>query len=252
MYKIFEKTQIVGSELIYLPKCPSTNDIAADKSRSNTLKDGAIVITDHQYNGKGQRGNTWESVANENLTFSIFLKPVFLSAVKSFILNIIASLSIVEALNTIDPEKFKIKWPNDIMYGERKLGGILVENILRADVISSAIIGIGLNVNQNIFDPVFCATSLRNIFHREFNKNSILNHIIRQFDINYLILRTQDEANLKQKYLHHMYWLYQKHTFRSFETFEGIIEGIDEFGRLKVKTDDRIQIFNLKEITYLK
>ena len=255
MYKIFEKTQIVGTDLIYLTKCRSTNDIAADKITTNTLKEGAVIVTDHQYEGKGQMGNTWESEPFQNLTFSIYLTPTFLSAAKNFLLNIIASVSLVEILNDVGHEKFTIKWPNDILYGDRKIGGILVENILRAETITSAIIGIGLNVNQITFDTGYSATSLRNIFQKEFNKNSILNQIIKHLDTNYLILKTQDSDNLIRCYLNHLYWLNQRHTFRSYrsqETFEGVIDGIDKFGRLVVKTNDGVQIFNNKEIIYLK
>ena len=255
MYKIFEETQFVGKRVIYLPKCRSTNDIAAEKLRRGDLEAGDIVITDHQYTGRGQRGNSWDSNATENLTFSVVLKPLFIPPSENFYLNIMTSVSIIEVLKNMAPKGFRIKWPNDIMYEDQKLGGILIENNIQSGRIRNSIIGIGLNVNQTKFDPAIRASSLKLIFNTTFDLNTIFNRIIHQFENKYLLLKSRKFDELKGRYLTNLYWLNEEHLFLSSissEKFHGVIKGIDESGQLRVEFKGSTGVFNFKEIIYLK
>ena len=255
MYKIFEETQFIGRQVIFLPKCRSTNDIASEKLRSGELEAGDIVISDHQYAGRGQRGNSWESKPGKNLTFSIVLKPSFIHPAQNFYLNIITSLAIFEVLVKMNSESFTIKWPNDIMYKDQKLGGILIENIIQSTSIKNTVIGIGLNVNQSSFNNSVRATSLKSIFNQSFKLNALLNKIIQQFEIEYLLLKSRHLKELRSRYLSHLYWRNEIHTFTSFKwpgKFQGVIRGIDGSGRLRIEYRKEIRVFNLNEIAYLK
>ncbi len=252
MYKIFEEIQFIGKQLIFLPKCRSTNDMAADMLKKGVLKEGGIVITDHQQAGRGQRGNTWVSSENKNLTFSILLKPHFISPTDSFALNMLVSVAIVNALKGLDRSMFKIKWPNDIMYNGYKVGGILIENTIQVAKIENSIIGIGINVNQNSFDYLFKAASLSNIFKRPFDLNNLLNEIIKQIEEQFSILKSGNYHILRSNYLENLYWLNEKHRFFSMVEFTGMIIGIDPAGRLMVETENGIEKFNFKEIKYLE
>ena len=252
MYKIFEEIQFIGNQLIFLPKCRSTNDMAADMLRKGVLKEGGIVITDHQQAGRGQRGNTWVSNANKNLTFSLLLKPHFINPSDSFFLNILVSVAIINVLKDLDKPSFKIKWPNDIMHNSNKIGGILIENIIQGTQIENSIIGIGINVNQKSFEDQFKATSLGKIFNRSYDLNILLNKIIKQLEEQYILLKSGNKHILKSSYLDNLYWLNEKHTFISSYEFEGIINGIDRMGRLEVKTGKGLEKFNFKEIKYLR
>jgi len=255
LYKIFEETLFVGKQVIFLPKCRSTNDMAAKKLRSGDLEAGDIVITDHQYAGRGQRGNSWDSNATENLTFSVVLKPFFIPPSENFYLNIMTSVTIIEVLKNMIAKGFRIKWPNDIMYEGQKLGGILIENNIQSGRIRNSIIGIGLNVNQTIFNPAIKATSMKLIFDNTFELNTIFNKIIHQFEYEYLRLKSGKGDELKSRYITNLYWLNEEHLFlssKSSEKFQGVIKGIDESGRLRVEFKGITGIFNFKEITYLK
>ena len=252
MYKISGDSQFTDRQVIFLPKCPSTNDIASGMIKNGMLEEGSLVITNEQHAGKGQQGNVWISNAGENLTFSLALKPHFVKPADMFMLNIITSVALVEALRTSTGKIFKIKWPNDIMYGNQKIGGILIENSIQSDKILSAIIGIGININQEKFDGKFQAISLKNISGRTYDLNSVLNQIVHQLDACYARLRSGKWQNLKKNYLEALYWLNESHTFYSREEFIGVITGIDQAGRLLVDGGGRTLKFNFKEITYLK
>jgi BirA family biotin operon repressor/biotin-[acetyl-CoA-carboxylase] ligase len=252
LYKISEEIQFIGKQVIFLPKCRSTNDIAAEMLNKGVLSEGSIIITDHQYAGRGQRGNVWNSEANKNLTFSVVLKPSFILPRDNFYLNIISSLSIIEALQQPGFESFKIKWPNDIFYKNHKIGGILIENNIQSGKIENSIVGIGLNVNQTDFDEIPQATSLNAIFKKTVNINDMLNRIILQFEKTYFKLKDNHLQDLKKRYTTNLYWINEAHTFRSSITFMGEIMGIDDYGRLEVNIDGNKKKFKFKEITYLK
>lgn len=252
MYKIFEETQIIGKEVIFLPKCRSTNDTAVRLIKKGAAKEGTIIITDHQLKGRGQQGNIWISEPEQNLTFSIILKPNFLNPNRNFYLSIFSSLAIQHALQEYSGKTFRIKWPNDIMFGNRKIAGLLIENQIQSDRIDNAIIGIGLNLNQTGFDPELNAISLKQIGKTDYDRNHFLNTLIHHLDITYLQLKNMGGDDLKIRYLSNLFWINEEHSFSSETVFKGRITGIDEYGRLQILSGDRICTFNFKEITYLK
>ena len=123
--------------------------------------EGLVVFSENQTDGKGQRGNSWITERGKNLTFSLFLKPSILISTQ-FVLSKIVSLSIVDFLMEMGVKDVKIKWPNDIYCGDKKIAGILIENTISEGKINNCIVGIGLNVNQVNFDSsIQNATSLK-------------------------------------------------------------------------------------------
>ena len=145
-------------DIIWLESIDSTNEEC--RRRISDIDNLSVVAALSQTSGKGQRGNVWLSEPGRNLTFSIVLKfpakglkaemePML--AYDQFVLSEITSLAIVDLLAEHDIQA-KIKWPNDIYVGDRKICGMLIENSLRGEWIQHSIIGIGLNVNQRNFD----------------------------------------------------------------------------------------------------
>ena len=122
-----------------------------------------------QYAGRGQVGTQWESEKGKNLTASILLYPSFISPTNQFNLSIAVSLGIRDALHNILKQEVWIKWPNDIYVNNKKIGGILIENILQGSTWKYAIIGIGINVNQTAFSTdAKNPTSIREILHESY------------------------------------------------------------------------------------
>lgn len=251
MYKISDGTEFVGNTLIFLPKCHSTNDIAADLYRKRIIPPGAVVITDQQLAGKGQRGNKWESAAGQNLTFSLVLKPDFLEADKSFYLNISASLALSDVLLQLS-DTFTVKWPNDLYYRHKKIGGILIENNIFNGKITSSVIGIGLNINQVQFSGLPEAISLRQIFSRSFDLNEILNKVLQRLENRWLALSQLQFEAMKLEYLGRLFGYQQVLRFKvGNQTKEGLVEGIDSVGRLVVQMGGEEKKFNFQEIILL-
>lgn len=113
---------------------------------------GSVWVADFQTAGRGQRGNRWESKSAENLTFSILLRPIFLHPTQQFLISIIAALGVMRYLNGKGIAA-KIKWPNDIYIGNKKICGMLIEHSISSDKLSGSIVGIGFNLNQKEFSP---------------------------------------------------------------------------------------------------
>lgn len=255
LYKIPANTQIIGKKIIYLPTCHSTNDIASELAPQ--IEEGAVVITHHQTQGRGQRGNTWEAEAGANLTFSLILKPTFLSVSQQFYLNVGVTLAISDALRCFFPENkanlLKIKWSNDIYYNEAKLGGILIESTLEGKNIKNAIVGIGLNINQETFNHTK-AISLKNILQKDFVLAEVLEKILECLEIRYLDLKDKKFQLLKQSYLYQLYWYKERHLYLDNvgSEFMGEIIDVQDNGRLVVQAAGGVHCFNFKEIIFVK
>ena len=112
-----------------MPECHSTNSLLLDLTRKISQPEGTIVITKQQSRGRGQHGNSWESEPGKNLTLSLLLKPNFLAVKQQFYLTMAFSLGVCDFLTERSIGNVKIKWPNDILVNERKVAGILIENV---------------------------------------------------------------------------------------------------------------------------
>lgn len=240
----------MGQSLVYMPECHSTNAEALKLLQNNPqVTEGTLVITDNQTAGRGQRGNTWESDAGKNLTFSIVLKPTFLLAKDQFRLNMAVSLGLFDYL-TSQLTDVKIKWPNDMMLGNQKTCGMLIENQLSGQQIQHSIVGIGLNVNQEHFS-LPTPTSMFIKKGHAFDLNDALAELMQWIEGRYLQLRAT--IDLKEDYLNALYGRGEKRSFKSGEAvFEGMITGIDSVGLLEVEVSGHRRYFDLKQIQFLQ
>lgn len=134
--------------IIILQETASTNDYV--KRNAGTLPSGTVIIAVSQTAGRGQKGNSWEAEPGKNVTLSLLLKRPQVDVKKQFAISEAVSLAIVDELENY-ATGFKIKWPNDIYYGDRKIGGILIEHSLDAQGIEYTIAGVGVNINQQEF-----------------------------------------------------------------------------------------------------
>jgi BirA family biotin operon repressor/biotin-[acetyl-CoA-carboxylase] ligase len=244
----------VGQNLVSLKEVDSTNTFLKNiLSNSKPVPDGTVIMAETQHAGRGQRENTWHAEPGKNLTFSLLLKPGFLSAQQQFDLTRAVSLGVYDALYPLLRDSLKIKWPNDIYYGDKKLGGMLIENILHGSQIKSAIIGIGLNVNQENFpDNAVNATSIKNILQRDYELKNILAEICNNIEAYYLHLKAGRIEYIRNTYLNRLYWLNEPRQFKSNgQVFEGVIKNVKDNGLLVVDQNGSEQAYNLKEIEFL-
>ncbi|MDR0546159.1 MAG: biotin--[acetyl-CoA-carboxylase] ligase, partial [Dysgonamonadaceae bacterium] len=171
--------------IIRLNSIDSTNRYLNDLAAQQNLEEGTTAITQQQSAGRGQRGNSWESEAGKNLTFSTLLYPGFLPVSQHFLLSEAVALAVCDALNALLenlplPHSFRIKWPNDIYYENRKIAGILIENELTGATIEHSIIGIGLNINQTQFsDTLPNPISLKQITGQNADLDGLLETVLK-------------------------------------------------------------------------
>jgi BirA family transcriptional regulator, biotin operon repressor / biotin---[acetyl-CoA-carboxylase] ligase len=251
LYKIPANTLFMGKNLVFVPECHSTNTLAHEMSQHSAITDGTVIVTDHQIAGRGQRGNSWESEAGKNLTFSLILKPTFLPVHEQFYLNIFASLAIHDLLKDKTDATIRIKWPNDILINGKKVCGILIENQIQGPQVSNTVIGIGINVNQLTF-TLSSATSLAIETGLVHDTSVLLDQLLGLLERRYLQLRESKYNAMRSAYISQLYWIDEHRLFASSGTsFEGKITGIDASGRLKLLTPEGERAFNIKELSYL-
>ncbi|MGN8068134.1 biotin--[acetyl-CoA-carboxylase] ligase [Mucilaginibacter sp. SG564] len=244
----------VGQNLVTIQQVDSTNTFLKTLlSNSKPLPEGTVIMAESQYAGRGQQQNKWHSEPGKNLTFSILLTPAFLAVSDQFDLNRVISLGVYEGLYPYLGDELKIKWPNDIYYGDRKLGGILIETHIQGTHIKDAIIGIGLNINQENFESgAGNAISLKQILHRDYDLKTILSEICSHIEAYYLNLRAGKFLFVRNTYLSRLYWLNEAKPFRSNDqVFEGVIKNVKENGMLVVENNNGQQEFSLKQIEFL-
>ena len=203
--------------------------------------------------GIGQQGNHWEAEPGKNLTFSLVLHPTFLPADQQFKLTEALSLGVVDFLKDLkDFKDLKVKWPNDIYVGGRKICGTLVSTRLQGTTIASAVCGIGLNVNQVVFpDWVPNPTSLTILTGKQYDLEPLLRQLLQCIKQRYGAL--QDGNDLEPEYLEHLLNLGVPARYRyNKEEIEATITGVDTYGRLLLTaTDGRRLSCGMKEITLL-
>ena len=242
-----------GQKLISLKRVSSTNDyLKQELSKSTPFPEGTVIMAEEQFMGRGQVGSRWEGEPGKNLTFSLLLRPDFLPAHHQFQLNIAISTAVHRVLNTILGDAVKLKWPNDILVDDRKLGGILIENSVQGAYIRESVVGIGINVNQTDFQYAHRACSIKQLLHREYILTHLLYELCESIERSYRQLKTHDFLAHQQYYIAHLYGIGQDKTFRQQnKERNGSITGVDSYGRLIIRFGDDTETFAFKEIEML-
>ena len=238
-------------QIIKLDATASTNTYLKELSTVKELEDFTIITTNNQTLGRGQLNSKWESEKGKNLAISILKNNIDLPIAHLFLMNICVSLAILKSLSLLGIPNLKVKWPNDILSGNFKIGGILIENIISGSKIKQSIIGFGLNINQSKFKNAPNASSLKNIKKKSFNLDTVFYSIIENLhqQLNRPILTFEND--LYKEYHSKLFRIGEQSTFKIQEDklIEGVIEGVSSNGKLKVKFENGdLQEFGLKEI----
>ena len=240
--------------IIKLNAIDSTNTYLKRLSVTTGAEDGLAVVAKFQTNGRGQMGTVWDSQDAKNLTFSVFKDVSFVNIAQHFYISMAVSLAVYEALNSLGIKKIKVKWPNDILSENKKIAGILIENVIKLNVITGSVIGIGLNVNQTDFSDLPSATSLLLLSGQVYDLDEVLDTVLRQIDIHFKNLKNMQFIMLKSRYESHLFRKNKPSTFKDAEgsVFLGYIVGISDFGNLLVRVeDDIIKSFDFKEVVLM-
>lgn len=255
--KLSEFARQAGIHIELFNQIDSTNNRAAQ----NRYSSGDVILAESQSAGRGQRGNSWSSLAGQNLTFSVILQPDFLLAERQFRISKTVALAVADTIADVGLTP-AIKWPNDIYIGDRKITGILIENDLCGAYLCRSVIGIGLNVNQTDFDPSLPnPTSLAQEAGHPFDRADVFIRFYQHLANRYRMLAQEETSNknasqIDTDYLNRLYRLNEAHTFvdgRTGEHFVGTITGIRPGGDLEVRiaSTGQLRTFLFKEIEYV-
>jgi len=237
-------------KLVKLDAIDSTNDFLKRLSNEEQTQNFTVVTAENQTKGKGQMGAVWNSEIGKNLIMSVLVKEFLVNPNQIFNLNIIISLSVIEALEALQIPKLSIKWPNDIMSDNKKIGGILIENSIKSGGSIFSIAGLGLNVNQVDFENLPKASSLAVVCNRTFNKEQILFSIVENIEKHI----GDWDTTAQDLWSFYTQKLFKKGIPTTFlnpggKYFMGIINGVSPLGKLQVRLDDhKVADFDIKEI----
>ena len=233
----------------------STNRYMRDNASelwSTHGESGFVVVTaGHQTAGRGQRGNTWNSNVGENLLFSILARPgESLKVTEQFLLSQVVALAMHDAMLHFGIET-RLKWPNDIYVGKRKLAGILLELDYTGNMVEQAIIGIGVNVNQEEFPTMDrIPVSMKMLQGHEFILDNVLATILDSFERYYNELNSGCKDRIAKEYTNLLLGMNERRTFIDKDgCFEGTITGVERDGHLVIqRTDGNSCRYAFKEV----
>lgn len=244
-------------KLIKLDAIDSTNDFLKALASKEELDNFTVVTAENQTKGKGQMGSKWQSESGKNLIMSALVKDFLFNNEEVFNLSIIVSLAVIETLKSLDISNLSIKWPNDIMSYNKKIGGILIENTIKSDGRIVSVVGLGLNVNQTNFDHLPLASSLAVLSGKTFDKD-ILPFLITEKIEQKIELWKANSAVFWDQYFNSLFRkgipmpFKNLHSESSGQNFMGIIQGVSPVGKIRILLeDDSVSEFDIKEIQML-
>lgn len=247
-------TVFIGKVAICLNSVDSTNKYAQELITKTNPIEGTVIRAEEQYAGRGQFGSEWKSKPGENITISIILCPKFMLVKHQFYLNAAIALGVYDFVKQILQSTVSIKWPNDIYIGEKKVAGLLIENILRGAYLDKTIVGIGININQIDFDPSLPnPTSLCLECQNKFSIDDLLLQLYACLERQYFRLQKGSFQNIIKDYQKCLLGMdiIRKYKLSDGTIIEAEIVGVEENGRLLVKYNETIRSFDLKEISVL-
>lgn len=240
--------------IVYVEEADSTNNMLA--SVATRFEHGTALAAHVQTAGRGQRGNRWESEPRKNLTFSVLLFPRGVVASRQFEISQVVALSVVKVLRSLlDTDDVCIKWPNDIYYRDKKLGGMLIENTLAGVSIDRSIVGIGINVNQTEFlSPAPNPISMAQIAGHEFDRDTVIEYLVTQIVNDFdAYEENPDAASLSARYRFMLwrsegFWPYRDNI--NGDVFKARIAAVAPGGQLTLSTvTGTFRTFNFKEVS---
>jgi len=220
---------------------------------------GTVVVSDFQTGGKGQSGATWNSETGKNILMSAFFHPQFLAVKRIFLLSKAVTLALKDTLNYYGIFS-KIKWPNDIYVDEMKIAGVLIENSMRGMEVQQSIVGIGLNVNQEIFpSDIPNPVSMKMITGQIFSIDDCLFTLCNNLERRYFQLKAEHFYKIAAEYLNSLYQFNQMCQYKRLvplkqveQYFSGQIINVEDEGTIVLqKEDGALERFRFKEIAFL-
>ncbi|MEE9190453.1 MAG: biotin--[acetyl-CoA-carboxylase] ligase [Candidatus Neomarinimicrobiota bacterium] len=242
-------TRYIGRSILPFDELDSTNSQALRLHRSN-ITNGLVIVTDKQTGGRGRRGNNWHSTPGKSLTFSVIIFPD-VPLINSGLLSLLAGVAVAETMEKYDIEA-KLKWPNDIIIFDKKIGGLLCETRVVQNQVDTFVIGIGLNINEDRIDfpetIVNSATSVKIILNKIVQRESVLIHLLSQLET--WIDHIENKDKIISTWLARCAHLEQVISIKiKGNTVSGIFSGLTDYGEAIIETNGKETIISAGIVT---
>lgn len=245
------KTEWLGNKIYYETEIDSTNTKAM-KLAEEGAPHGTIVVTDHQTNGRGRRGRSWESPAGEAIAMTFLLRPK-IDPNNASMLTLIAAMAVARGIEDETGLKAGIKWPNDVVINRKKVSGILTEMSAQADYVNHIVVGIGINVHIQEFPEELrnIATSVFLELGMKINRAALIERICEYFEAYFeVFLQTEDLSAISKQYDAYMVNRNQPvKVLDPKDTYEGTARGITTRGELLVDTWESRKLVSSGEVS---
>ena len=238
-------------KIIKINATNSTNSFLKELAQNSSLDEITVAVTNNQTSGRGQMNNSWLSEPYKNLTFSLFTPLKKIKIEHQAYLNFAVSLAIYDTLLEYNVPDLYIKWPNDILSENRKLCGVLIENLYRGTQLQGSIVGIGLNVNQEDFSTFPRASSMRLCSGVQFKVKEVLDTLLQE--IERLLNQNESFAAVLEKYNARLFGRNESRLFRKHgKEFNASVVAVNQEGYLElIDTNGIHSKHQLKEIEWV-
>lgn len=233
-------TRWAGHPVCFYDSLASTN-LQAKLDAENGAAEGTLIVADMQTAGRGRRGRGWSSPSGMNVYFTLILKPDFAVEMASMV-TLAMGIAVAEGIRETCGVEARIKWPNDIVVGGKKVCGMLAEMSVERDYIHYIVIGAGINVGEQVFPAEIApvAVSLYQECGRKISRAGLIVNVMKAFESAYDIFREKgDLSGLLERY--HALLVNKDREVRVLDPkgeYRGISRGINRTGELLVETED--------------
>lgn len=240
---------MIGSNIQFLPEVDSTNNYIAKLISEGKAPHGTVILAEKQTAGRGQRGNVWQTSAKNQFTGSFYLVTAFLSVRHASYLNKALTLAVAKSISAISSENVKIKWPNDILVNDLKLGGILIEGNIKNQVLEHVIFGLGLNLEQETDLPSSTSLEKLGISMKPFE---LLTFLLPRLQEEFERCRNGLFNEIQREYLEYLWRLNEAQLIQHADgsSFSGKIVDVNEEGSVVIDTESGLREFGLQEVKF--
>ncbi|QQS37728.1 MAG: biotin--[acetyl-CoA-carboxylase] ligase [Ignavibacteriales bacterium] len=243
-------TEIIGRNFIYAEELDSTNSLLLVKNKKQNI-DGTVALAEKQVKGKGRKDRVWYSAKGLNLTFSVLFSNEDLISHNINLINFSAALAVAVSIENLYQLKTELKWPNDVLINKKKVAGILLESTSQGNKIERLVVGIGVNVNQTLFQGSFNIepTSIKTETGQNIEREKFLAEILNNFEEFIDLIPEKSEIILKD-WKSRCDMIGEKISITEGDaTRYGIFEDIDENGFLLLKVKNKIEKIHFGDVS---
>jgi len=231
-------THVFGTKIYTFNSVDSTNNCARAVADCGA-PEGTVVVTEHQTAGKGRLGRQWLTEPNQNLIFSLLLRPHF-SPETINLLPLYVAVALSETIERVSALKAECKWPNDILFGGKKIAGILIEGSIKKSLVEYVVIGIGINVNQEKFPSNLTekASSLKLECHKDFDRAILFRETLKSLEDQYAAVSATGFQSVVPQWLSHSTMINRTISVsQQGNVFSGVVKGLSSNGALILESN---------------